>query len=85
MVAGELETGAAIQLLLPALYAAGAHPIAAAAVARRTSELTEIEAEGRDPIPLIVGITLNLPTYVPADCPLCAADESISAAESSSQ
>jgi hypothetical protein len=60
-----------------ALYAAGAHPIAAAVVSRRTSELTELEAEGRDPIPLIAGITLNLPTYEPVDCPLCAAGEPI--------
>jgi orotate phosphoribosyltransferase len=77
LVADDLETGAPIQLLLPPLYAAGAHPIAAAVVARRTSELIEIEAEGRDPIPLIAGITLNLPTYEPADCPLCAAGEPI--------
>ena len=77
LVADDLETGAPIQLLLPALYAAGAHPIAAAVVVRRTAELTEIEAEGRDPIPLIAGITLNLSTYEPADCPLCAAGEPI--------
>jgi orotate phosphoribosyltransferase len=77
LVADDLETGAPIQLLLPALYAAGAHPIAAAVVVRRTAELTEIEAEGRDPIPLIAGITLNLPTYEPVDCPLCAAGEPI--------
>jgi orotate phosphoribosyltransferase len=77
LVADDLETGAPIQLLLPALYAAGAHPIAAAVVVRRTAGLTEIEAEGRDPIPLITGITLNLSTYEPADCPLCAAGEPI--------
>jgi len=77
LVADDLETGAPIQLLLPALYAAGAHPIAAAVVARRTSELTELEAEGRDPIPLVAGITLNLSAYEPADCPLCAAGEPI--------
>lgn len=77
LIADDLETGAPIQLLLPALYAAGAHPIAAAVVARRTSELTELEAEGRDPIPLIAGITLNLSAYEPADCPLCAAGEPI--------
>jgi orotate phosphoribosyltransferase len=77
LIADDLETGAPIQLLLPALYAAGAHPIAAAVVVRRTAELTEIEAEGRDPIPLIAGITLNLSTYEPADCPLCAAGEPI--------
>lgn len=85
LVADDLETGAPIQLLLPALYAAGAHPIAAAVVVRRSSELTEIEAEGRDPIPLIAGITLNLPTYEPADCPLCAAGEPIGAPGSSVQ
>ena len=77
LVADDLETGAPIQLLFPALYAAGAHPIAAAVVARRTAELIEIEAEGRDPIPLVAGITLNLSAYEPADCPLCAAGEPI--------
>jgi orotate phosphoribosyltransferase len=85
LVADDLETGAPIQLLLPALYAAGAHPIAAAVVARRTSELTELEAEGRDPIPLIAGITLNLSAYEPADCPLCAAGEPIGAPANSSR
>lgn len=83
LIADDLESGAPIQLLLPALYAAGAHPIAAAVVVRRTSELTEIEAEGRDPIPLIAGITLNLLTYEPADCPLCATGEPIGALGSS--
>jgi orotate phosphoribosyltransferase len=78
-----LTTGGSLQALLPPLYAAGAHPIAAAVVASRTPGLTAIEAEGRDPIPLIAGITLNLPTYEPADCPLCAAGEPIGAPGSS--
>lgn len=74
-----LTTGGSLQALLPPLYAAGAHPIAAAVVASRTPELTAIEAEGRDPIPLITGITLNLPTYEAGDCPLCAAGVAIGA------
>jgi len=78
-----LTTGGSLQALLPPLYAAGAHPIAAAVVASRTPGLTAIEAEGRDPIPLIAGITLNLPTYDPVDCPLCAAGEPIGAPGSS--
>lgn len=80
LVAGDLETGDPIALLLPMLYAAGAHPIAVSAVARRTPALTEIEAVGRDPIPLIAGITLDLPTYEPTDCPLCAAGAPMGAA-----
>ena len=78
-----LTTGGSLQALLPPLYAAGAHPIAAAVVASRTPGLTAIEAEGRDPIPLIAGITLDLPTYEPVDCPLCAAGEPIGAPGSS--
>ena len=74
-----LTTGTTLQTVLPELYAAGAHPIAAAVVVRRTPLLTAIEAEGRDPIPLIAGITLNLPTYDPADCPFCLAGEPIRA------
>lgn len=77
LVSGDLEIGDPIHLLLPKLYAVGAHPIAAAVVARRTPRLTEIEADGRDPIPLIAAITLNLPTYEPDHCPLCAAGEPI--------
>lgn len=72
-----LTTGGSLQALLPALYAAGAHPIAAAVVASRTPGLTTIEAEGREPIPLIAGITLNLPTYEPDACPLCVAGEAV--------
>lgn len=83
LVTDDLETGDPIQLLLPMLYAAGAHPIAAAVVTCRTPGLTEIEAEGRDPIPLITAITLDLPTYEPVDCPLCAAGEPIGAPGSS--
>jgi len=83
LVAGELETGTAVQVLLPTLYAAGAHPIAAVVIAHRTQGITEIEAEGRDPIPLIAGVTLSLPTYEPRDCPLCAAGEPIVAPGSS--
>lgn len=79
LVAGELETGTAVQVLLPTLYAAGAHPIAAVVIAHRSRGIVEIEAEGRDPIPLIVGVTLNLPTYERRDCPLCAAGEPIGA------
>ncbi|MEY3726154.1 MAG: hypothetical protein RI971_731, partial [Chloroflexota bacterium] len=45
--------------------------------------LNAIEAEGRDPIPLIAGITLDLPTYEPGDCPLCAAGSPIGAPGSS--
>ncbi|NDH27806.1 MAG: hypothetical protein EBX81_00565 [bacterium] len=78
-----LTTGGSLQALLPPLYAAGAHPIAAAVVASRTPGLNAIEAEGRDPIPLIAGITLDLPTYEPGDCPLCAAGSPIGAPGSS--
>ena len=83
LVAYELVTVTSIQVLLPMLYAAGAHPIAAAVIVNRTPGLTAIDAEGRDPIPLIAGITLDLPTYEPADCPLCAAGEPIGAPGSS--
>jgi orotate phosphoribosyltransferase len=83
IVADDVEAVDQIKLLLPPLYAAGAHPIAAAVVARRTPGLTAIEAEGREPIPLIAGITLDLPTYEPVDCPLCAAGEPIGAPGSS--
>ena len=79
LVAGELESGSTIQGLLPTLYAAGAHPIAAAVIVNLNAELAEIEAEGRDPIPLVTGTTLSLPTYWPIDCPHCAAGEPISA------
>jgi orotate phosphoribosyltransferase len=85
LVADELVTVTSIQVLLPMLYTAGAHPIAAAVVANRTPGLTAIDAEGREPIPLIAGITLDLPTYEPVDCPLCAAGEPISAPGSSSR
>ncbi len=75
LVDDALTTAGSLQSLLPPLYAAGAHPIAAAVVVRHTAELTSIEAEGRDPIPLIAGITMNLPTYAEGECPLCAAGE----------
>lgn len=78
-----LPTSEALQALLPPLYAAGAHPIAAAVVASRMPGLTAIEAAGRDPIPLIAGITLSLRTYDPIDCPLCAAGEPIGVPASS--
>jgi len=83
LVASELESSTPIQVRLPTLYAAGAHPIAAMVIVNRTPGLTAIEAEGRDPIPLIAGITLDLPTYEPRDCPLCAAGELIGAPGSS--
>jgi orotate phosphoribosyltransferase len=77
LVAGDLETGTPIQVLLPSLYAAGAHPIAVAVVAARSVGFTEIEAEGRDPIPLIAGIELDISTFNPGECPLCLAGEPI--------
>ena len=83
LVADELVTVTSIQVLLPMLYTAGAHPIAAAVITNRTPGLTAIDAEGREPIPLIAGITLDLPTYEPVDCPLCAAGEPIGAPGSS--
>ncbi|MBU6255851.1 MAG: orotate phosphoribosyltransferase [Chloroflexi bacterium] len=78
-----LTTGGSLQALLPPLYAAGAHPVAAAVVASRTPGLTAIEAEGREPIPLVAGITLDLPTFDATACPRCAAGEPIGAPGSS--
>ena len=78
-----LTTGGSLQALLPPLYAAGAHPVAAAVVASRTPDLEAIEAEGREPIPLIAGVTLRLPTFEPAGCEQCARGEPIGAPGSS--
>jgi orotate phosphoribosyltransferase len=78
-----LTTGGSLQALLPPLYAAGAHPIAAAVVASRSPEITALEAVGRDPIPLIAGVTLHLPTFETSGCPRCAAGEPIGAPGSS--
>ena len=83
ILASDSEAAGSIELLLPSLYTAGAHPIVAAVAVSRTPERTAIEVVGRDSIPLIAGITLNLPTYEPANCPLCAAGEPIGAPGSS--
>ena len=83
ILASDSEAADSIELLLPSLYTAGAHPIVAAVAVSRTPERTAIEAVGRDPIPLIAGVTLSLPTYEPANCPLCAAGEPIGAPGSS--
>ena len=79
ILASDSEAADSIELLLPWLYTAGAHPIVAAVAVSRTPERSAIEAVGRDPIPLIAGVTLSLPTYEPANCPLCAAGEPIGA------
>ena len=83
ILASDSEAADSIELLLPSLYTAGAHPIVAAVAVSRTPDRTAIEAIGRDPIPLIAGINLSLPTYEPANCPLCAAEEPIGAPGSS--
>ena len=83
VLASDGEAADSIELLLPSLYTAGAHPIVAAVAVSRTPDRTAIEAIGRDPIPLIAGITLSLPTYEPDNCPLCAAGEPIGAPGSS--
>ena len=83
ILASDSEAADSIELLLPSLYTAGAHPIVAAVAVSRTPKRTAIEVVGRDSIPLIAGITLNLPTYEPGNCPLCAAGEPIGAPGSS--
>lgn len=74
-----LTTGGSLQALLPPLYAAGAHPIAAAVIANRTPSISAIESPGRDPIPLVAAITLDIASYDAAHCPRCAAGERIGA------
>ena len=83
MVDDILTTGGSLHALLPPLLAAGAHPIAAAVVASRTPGLRTIDIPGRESIPLIAALTLDLPTYEPSECPLCAAGEAIGAPGSS--
>ncbi|NQW56708.1 MAG: orotate phosphoribosyltransferase [Chloroflexi bacterium] len=83
MVDDILTTGGSLQALLPPLLAAGAHPVAAAVVASRSPDLRTLEVPGREPIPLIAALTLNLPTYEASACPLCAAGEPIGAPGSS--
>jgi orotate phosphoribosyltransferase len=74
-----LTTGGSLQALLPPLYAAGAHPIAAAVLANRTPSITAIELPGHDPLPLIAALTLNIASYAAESCPLCAKGEPIGA------
>lgn len=74
-----LTTGGSLHALLPPLYAAGAHPIAAAVLASRDPAMESLESPGKDPIPLIATLTLDLPTYEAATCPHCAAGEPIGA------
>jgi len=76
-------TGSSLIALLAPLYAAGAHPVAAAVVASRTPGATTIEAPGQEPIPLIAALTLDLPTYEASGCPLCTAGAPIGAPGSS--
>jgi orotate phosphoribosyltransferase len=83
MVDDILTTGGSLQALLPPLLAAGAHPIAAAVVASRSPDLRSFEIPGRESIPLIAALTLDLPTYEASECPLCAAGEPIGAPGSS--
>jgi orotate phosphoribosyltransferase len=83
MVDDILTTGGSLQALLPPLLAAGAHPVAAAVVASRSPDLRTLEVPGRESIPLIAALTLNLPTYEASACPLCAAGEPIGAPGSS--
>ena len=83
MVDDILTTGGSLQALLPPLLAAGAHPVAAAVVASRSPDLRMLEVPGRESIPLIAALTLNLPTYEASACPLCAAGEPIGAPGSS--
>lgn len=74
-----LTTGGSLQALLPPLYAAGAHPIAAAVLANRTPSITAIELPGHDPLPLIAALTLDIASYAAESCPLCAKGEPIGA------
>ncbi len=83
MVDDILTTGGSLQALLSPLLAAGAHPIAAAVVVSRSPGLRMIEVPGREQIPLIAALTLDLPTYEASECPLCAAGEPIGAPGSS--
>jgi hypothetical protein len=73
LVVGMFVTSEPLQALLPILYAAGAHPIAAAVVVHRVPETEVMEAAGREPIPLIAGMTLEQSHYDEATCPLCVA------------
>ena len=72
-------TGSSLVALLAPLYAAGAHPVAAAVVASRTPDAATVQSPGREPIPLIAAAALDLPTYEPGRCPLCAAGVPIGA------
>jgi orotate phosphoribosyltransferase len=72
-----LTTGGSLQALLPPLYEAGAHPIAAAVLANRTPAITAIEAPGHEPLPLIAALTLDIASYDSESCPLCAKGEPI--------
>ena len=83
MVDDILTTGGSLQALLPPLLAAGAHPVAAAVVVSRSPDVRAIQVPGREPIPLIASLTLDLPTFEASACPLCAAGESIGAPGSS--
>lgn len=78
-----LTTGGSLQALLPPLYAAGAHPVAAAVLANRSPSITAIEVPGHEPIPLIAALTLDIASYDPKGCPLCASGEPIGAPGSS--
>ena len=83
MVDDILTTGGSLQALLPPLLAAGAHPVAAAVVVSRSPDVRAIQVPGREPIPLIASLTLDLPTFEASACPLCAAGEPIGAPGSS--
>ena len=83
MVDDILTTGGSLQALLPPLLAAGAHPVAAAVVVSRSPDVRAIQVPGREPIPLIAALTLDLPTFEASACPLCAAGEPIGAPGSS--
>lgn len=78
-----LTTGGSLQALLPPLYAAGAHPVAAAVLANRSPSITAIEVQGHEPIPLIAALTLDIASYDAESCPLCASGEPIGAPGSS--
>lgn len=74
-----LTTGGSLLALLPPIYAAGAHPVAAAVMANRSPSITSIEVPGHEPIPLIAALTLDIASFDPESCPLCAAGEPIGA------